>query len=1398
MDVPAELVYVARRLSGFRREWRKIYPENSRTGNPNEWSEFVLPKDCFCDLKSFRVMGDLIGIKSDPSATVSLPRHSESYIGQTEVLINNIMVDQIQNANHLFHMRRPFEAADGSDNRGVLQLDTKYTGAENIDNTTLASVDVPLQELNAITTIPVSTPGAYFPLTQNCMAWYDFSARNDLGRDVSGHGRHGMPLDGPTWSASRGNSISFQGNTPGATSQTGGLVRRIDLSAHVALYRNMTAITVSGWVRTLSTNSLTGGIFNISDNRASTTDFFIGGASASTLGFWCRPNNNNAYIVSSSVACNDGRWHHWAISAGPAGNYLIVDGVLATTYTAGNAADTRGPWNIFVTNVIIGANQRSNPWVERGMDVEMADITVWNYQLSGNEIEELFRDRYGSDVITILGDDNAVGQVVARPGIDNDLTPLNDRVLQFGADTNLSRIIMPLGSGVRAYYDFPDAPNLTRDVSGNGRIAVNNASSASTERGGSITLNGTSNRMDIWNAEYADLNDVTVSCWARFTHTNTRCIFSFSRNQSAAQDWQIFSTGTFLSATVRINGQNIIQILTNTAFNDNQWHHCVLTTGRRGNSFWVDGVLQTRYIFGDASNTTTVRDILPQVSTIGAARTTGYTSFWLGGISDVLISNEQFSTADVLRLYNDDYGHDVYAFIGQSNSVGWTTQETGVDDVYTAVGRVDQYLMDTNVNLDGTLISPATAIAPATNPINFSSVLNSTRPVNSTGLWRTMFESIQSNLVPRRRRILMLPLAVGGTGFSDWNWNVGDTQYNTTVNVINHVMQLNRLNVIRGVIQVLGEWDSNDQNATFPQDMLAMYRGFLNDIPALDHNVPFIAAGIKGSAAGSTWVTNINNYLSNFTTGALNYSYVDVSDLTLRDAYHYTAASYRTLGIRVAIALTGRHAAISNNATANPNTVTGVCIKPVRNPQLDHARGDTPIGMGFWRRYAIDILPRISPPRRTLMFVPAARVVPTGETSLSQLESNGLGYTLARDLTIAAMGSNPWNQFRSVILFNGDNDGFSAENYRVTLSALFDRLKTDWSAFFSSSVPIILGLRRVIDLESLTLSVAFDISRNSVDYVSSGDLAIFSAFGGKNHMPAEALEIMGSRLATKSNSTYDRLNVAPVNRVRMLGQNGVNPPVPPAVPGLNAHRVMFANFKGLMDCGKIIDVSQFGDFRFKVRWADNAIMTGTGRPAYQIQNMYGLVSCCYIGDAVLLTLMRDIVQRGQYKIPYKRFVCFDEPPVFAGRYEFAIKTRSLDALHCALRTGPGFFDRGSGGVTSVRWRVENQFYPVDFAMSLQDAFAVAQYSSNKRAEDSAVASFDQWQKSKCVFTHRWSYDDNLAYISGFSKENNEPITGSWDMDGLDLTSRFPVRPIMFAECSSVLNVYANRRVTETY
>lgn len=1400
-SVPESLRYAARRLSGFRREWRKVYPENSRTGNPNEWSEFVLPKDCFCDLSSFTIMGDLMGIKSDPSATVSLPRHSESYIGRTEVAINSVPVDTVENANHLFHMQRPFAPANGSSNRGVLKLDMKYTGQEALDNTALACVDVPATELLAVTSVPVSTPGAYYPLTANCMAWYDFSDPSDLGRDVSGYGRHGTPLDGPTWSSSRGNSLSFQGNTASWAGSAGARVRRVDLSAHAALYRGLTAFTVSGWVRTLAQNTMTGGIFNITDRTQTMSDWFIGGGGTSTLAVSCRPNNANAYVVNSSVTVNDGRWHHWAASAGPAGNYLIVDGVLATNYTAGNAADTRGPWSTNANYVALGANVRSaSAFIERAMDVELADITVWNYQLSTAEVEHLFRDRYGSDVVTIMGDDNAVGQVAARAGIDDDLTPLGGRVLQFGADTNRSRTMMPMGPNVRAYYDFPDAPNITRDVSGNSRTAVNSGCTASTERGGSITLNGTSNSMELWNAEYANLNDVTVSCWARYSDgVSARVAFSFCRNQTGVSDWLIYAINGVLAAGVRVNGVFQLHLQTTQLFNDNNWHHCVFTTGRRGNTFWVDGVAVTNYLAGSSATIATVRDIAPTHATIGANRfNTAVTSWFSGGISDVLICNQQLTHADVQRLYMDDYGYDVYPFIGQNNAVGWTTQQTGVDDVYTGVSRVDQYMMDSNVTpATGAIIGAGYTVAPATNPINFSTTLNSGRPANSTGMWRTCFEALQPSLLPRRRRILMLPLAAVATGFRSRNWNRGDVLYTTAVNVINHVMSRHSFNTLRGIIQSLGERDADDQNAVFGNAMLAMYQGFLNDIPAMDNSVPFVATGIRGSLAGATWITNLNTYLSGFTTGALNYAFVDVSDLTIRDSYNFDLASYRTLGTRVATALTGRGTAISANVTANPNSIVGAAVKPVATSQLDHVRGDTPVETGFWRRYAIETLPLIRPPRRTLMFVPAARVLPSGETPLSQIDVAGLGYTLARDLTTAAMATNPWNQFRSLLFFNGDADGLTADAYRAALSGLFNRLKVDWT-FWTASVPLVIGLRRS-DFETIALAVGFDIGRTgSVDSVASTDLPAFPAALSRNYLNADGLDALGSRFAVKSSAAYDRLNVATVTRLRFLGQNGVTSPLPVAVPGVNAHRVAFSDFPGLMASKKIVDVQQFGDVRFKVRWADSAIMSGTGRPSYQVQNMYALVSCAYIGDPVFLTLMREVIQRGGYKIPFKRWICFDEPPVFAGRYEFALKTRSLDALHCAIRTGPNFFDRSSAGISSVRWRLENQFYPNDFGVSVADAFVIGTHSADDKAEDSAVTSFGDWQNKQVTFTHRWSHDGTLERMSGFSKDNNEPITGSWDMDGLDATALRSVRPIMFAECSSVLNLYANRRVTVTY
>lgn len=1386
---PDDLRYAIQRLGPYRREWQKKYPENSRTFNPGEWTEIQLPKDSLVDLSSFKVSGNLLGIQG--SDAMSLPRHSESLIEEIQVKVNNTTIDHIQHANHLFHIKKTFGALEGADNRGVLELDDVIKP----DSEQLACVGLDYDNVNDLFETTELQKKPYEPLGIVCDLWLDFSDPDDLGRDVSGRGNHASIHNNVTYNKStdgRENTITLA-NTP---NQVDHFVSYVNCASVLEKIRSMTTISVCCWFRTAGPYT-SGTLFSISNNKFQNADWCVFQSSTS-IRLLCRVADVTAYEVGSSVVVNDGRWHHFAACCTGVGNQFYVDGVLATSYSAGSAASPQGPWTVSPTHCYLGANQDNQSVPERAFAGDLADLIIFNTALSPGMIQEVIHDELGGQIHLVMGGDSAVGRALAVPSEDEVTTA---GVYQFG-DCNFPRAIPNVGHGVVAYYDFQNTNsglNLFNDVSGRGVHGARWGSGVtwSSERTNSLNFVGGGSNTGIGRVElpigpFSGLNDFTCSCWVRYTHTQLGVFFGLVRgNTSKANDWLMYTYQGRLAGTIRVDGVNVFQIMTIGTYNDNQWHHVVFTTGRQGPTFWVDGMRVNEPGWTLETLPLTVKDVNITHAILGCTRTNNsFTLPWAGRLSDVICFNRQLTQEDVDRLRLDDYGYDVWAILGQSNAVGWTTLESGVDDIYTWVDRVYQFAIDSlNVNVLTDQAIVGRLITPATHPLVFHTVWNSNRPVNSTGFWKTCFESQQALLVPFRRRILLLPLAAGGTGFSDHDWNPGDPKYDLAVRVINHAVSLNPMNTLDGILQVLGEWDSNDQNSMFQYDMARMYNGLLRDVPSMNNFVPFVAAGIKGSAAGATWVTNINTALQSFTTEGPNYQFVDVSTLTLRDTYHYIASSYRTLGTLFATALSNATASINNVISTAPNAVDGWCLKKLTGWQAD-SFGALSQDTGIWKTLAQRLREDFPiPPRQKYIIVPGGQ--PGTSLSGGQWVVGGSAFVRLVALAQAVASENTWNQFKSAtwIPSQADIASMSDASYRTNLQAAAQAIAATMMPFFA------------VDTGRADLDDAVrDIQTDMRNFFTVGLPAPLPALSS---MDRDTLRTAGDRLGQAIAYTMDQAEQE-VTVSRRVGLNGVRRPVPKAEPGVNAHPFMVQHLPGFLACGRAIDTSYTGDITVRLKWANRGVMLGAYGPedqsaSYQVQDLCALVCVIHIQDEQFLNLLRmqilDTIQ-----IPYNRYLSYhDQEFSLTSAQLFDVHTRCLNALYTIFPAPEGnYFQRSAAGVQGLHFVLDGLPYPRNWDISVYDAFPLSQRSAGKHPRLDTCKTLKDWVDREAVFSYRFSHDDALERLSGYFKPSDDPVRVQVVVQAAENDADLMRRILSIAEVTSVLHVGPMRSVHVTW
>lgn len=158
--------------------------------------------------------------------------------------------------------------------------------------------------------------------------------------------------------------------------------------------------------------------------------------------------------------------------------------------------------------------------------------------------------------------------------------------------------------------------------------------------------------------------------------------------------------------------------------------------------------------------------------------------------------------------------------------------------------------------------------------------------------------------------IVFVPLAQGGTGFVDNEWNPpSDTRYAHAVAQINEVFTANPEYTLLGFMWHQGEADSG--NASFETQLDAMISAIRSDVTVASSFTPFVLGSFSDGYVGSNTDRIAMRNVVEDTPNRENFTAVAAADdLTVFDGTHFDAASLRTLGSRYYSAL----------ATARANT----------------------------------------------------------------------------------------------------------------------------------------------------------------------------------------------------------------------------------------------------------------------------------------------------------------------------------------------------------------------------------------------------------------------------------------------------------------------------------------------
>jgi hypothetical protein len=232
-----------------------------------------------------------------------------------------------------------------------------------------------------------------------------------------------------------------------------------------------------------------------------------------------------------------------------------------------------------------------------------------------------------------------------------------------------------------------------------------------------------------------------------------------------------------------------------------------------------------------------------------------------------------------------DDGYDVFLVIGQSNThqgLGYNLLLDYPDDKIKQLGRFGES------NLQ---------IIKAAEPLDHFS-----KYPNTIGFAMTFAKEYKKKYLLSGRTILLIPGALGGTGFWSNHWKVGDTLYNDAVMRTNLV--LNKFNCkLAAILWHQGESDIGNSN--YQQNLDSMIVNFRKDV-AGGNQIPFILGGMVPYWVQQDTSRIIQNRIIENTVNRIQntgYANPEVPFLIAKtdknfDPIHYDAIGQRELGRR--------------------------------------------------------------------------------------------------------------------------------------------------------------------------------------------------------------------------------------------------------------------------------------------------------------------------------------------------------------------------------------------------------------------------------------------------------------------------------------------------------------------
>lgn len=369
------------------------------------------------------------------------------------------------------------------------------------------------------------------------------------------------------------------------------------------------------------------------------------------------------------------------------------------------------------------------------------------------------------------------------------------------------------------------------------------------------------------------------------TQVGNSNIFSITDKTVDRTGFLIYLTPDRLYVLLRVDGINsfVLRSLSTEIMNDGEWRSVSVSTGSQGARLYIDGVLHDESESTDSIATLITANTM---TILGEENVLGIKSFYAGCLDRLAVFEMELDESQILKWHQDEHdnGYAVIPLLGQSNMVGKDSIQKNIDD-YDKLIDDRVYQMDIEYNIE-----------KASQPIDF---VDENKRVSC---WKSFCENLIKNGL--NRKILLVPAAVGGSGFQNNHWNQGDDTYNKAVEWINEATDLHPLNGILSCLWIQGETDNQSElgQDNYYNRFMAMIAGFENEIDQFDDETPFILSQVNNSSAID--LDEFNNILNTIGSSDNRFYTTTKDDLLMRtDETHFTAPSIRTIGKRMFSAL---------------------------------------------------------------------------------------------------------------------------------------------------------------------------------------------------------------------------------------------------------------------------------------------------------------------------------------------------------------------------------------------------------------------------------------------------------------------------------------------------------------